>query len=120
FAAIDVFLAVRNEGQNPVPTVLGDTYYTLDYCHSKDTEEHRRIRTAWNQIIQKGSELGKRGTDAHDSYRQWVKKRVHEIKLPFHGTPSNEEVVEFQTAPLENTSKKEFFETSNKRAKVEE
>jgi hypothetical protein len=33
FAAIDVFLAVRNERQNPVPTVLADTYYTLNCCH---------------------------------------------------------------------------------------
>jgi hypothetical protein len=33
FAAIDVFLAVRNERRNPVPTVLADTYYTLHCCH---------------------------------------------------------------------------------------
>ncbi|WJX29868.1 hypothetical protein P8452_18467 [Trifolium repens] len=241
FAAIDIFLAVKNEGRNPVPTVLADTYYTLDFCHmhknnrkkiicclpalyvwlithifhsglralcpivdfmqcsveskskddwanyltdlnertvrwypnwrevnmviyrcgtfpnvplmgtkgcinynpslalrqlcysimdspekdlslttpfivhginNKDIEEHRRIRAAWKKITHKGSELGKRSTDAHDRYRQWVKNRVCEIKLPFRGSPSieqeipeptpgtNEEVGEFETTLL--------------------
>ncbi|MCH95998.1 hypothetical protein A2U01_0016981 [Trifolium medium] len=33
FAAIDVFLAVRNQGHNPVPAVLADTYCVLNSCH---------------------------------------------------------------------------------------
>ncbi|RDX73470.1 hypothetical protein CR513_46925, partial [Mucuna pruriens] len=33
--AIDVFLASRGRGKNPVTTVLANTYYTIHYCHEK-------------------------------------------------------------------------------------
>ncbi|RDX68676.1 hypothetical protein CR513_52308, partial [Mucuna pruriens] len=31
-AAVDVLLAVKEKNENPVPALLADTYYTLNYC----------------------------------------------------------------------------------------
>ncbi|XP_061373469.1 uncharacterized protein LOC133315816 [Gastrolobium bilobum] len=35
FAAIDVFFARKFRGENPVPAILADVYYTLNFCHEK-------------------------------------------------------------------------------------
>jgi len=35
YAAIDVFLAYRDNGENPTYVVLADVYYTLNYCYEK-------------------------------------------------------------------------------------
>lgn len=35
YAAIDVFLAYRDNGENPTYAVLADVYYTLYYCYEK-------------------------------------------------------------------------------------
>ncbi|XP_004514576.1 uncharacterized protein [Cicer arietinum] len=39
----------------------------------------------------KGKVLGRRSCSTKEPYQQWVKKRVREIKLPFHITPSNDQ-----------------------------
>ncbi|XP_073222404.1 uncharacterized protein [Cicer arietinum] len=36
FMAIDVFLAYKHRGENPVPAVLADIYCTLDFRHEKE------------------------------------------------------------------------------------
>ncbi|XP_004514955.1 uncharacterized protein, partial [Cicer arietinum] len=51
----------------------------------------RRISRAWESIIRKGKVLGCRGCSTKEPYQQWVKKRVQEIKLPFHSAPSNDQ-----------------------------
>lgn len=33
--AIDVFMARKFKGENPVPAVLADVYYTLNFCHER-------------------------------------------------------------------------------------
>ncbi|KAJ1437370.1 hypothetical protein SESBI_03698 [Sesbania bispinosa] len=34
-ASIDIFLAQKSRGENPVPAVLADVYHTLNYCYVK-------------------------------------------------------------------------------------
>ncbi|XP_004513799.1 uncharacterized protein [Cicer arietinum] len=36
FTAIDIFLAYKHRGENPIPTILADIYYTLDFLHQKE------------------------------------------------------------------------------------
>ncbi|RDX89677.1 hypothetical protein CR513_28561, partial [Mucuna pruriens] len=39
--AIDIFLAKRNKGENPVIAVLADTYCTINYCCEKNMKSLR-------------------------------------------------------------------------------
>ncbi|RDX57798.1 hypothetical protein CR513_62938, partial [Mucuna pruriens] len=33
--AIDVFMKIKEKNENPIPALLGDTYYTLNYCRGR-------------------------------------------------------------------------------------
>ena len=35
-AAIEVFFAFKTRAENPVTTILADTYIALDQCHSRE------------------------------------------------------------------------------------
>ncbi|KAJ1406314.1 hypothetical protein SESBI_25240 [Sesbania bispinosa] len=163
-ASIDIFLAQKSRGENPVPAVLADVYHTLNYCYVKKgkrilcclpalyvwltahifdrklevikngpkhwqvsmkvqfggihdgrkyksmdpikTEELRRVRQAWDNIIRKGKELGVRSCGTTESYHQWVKNRVVEVKLPFSVTLLLEEDISLPS-PIDNEELKE-------------
>ncbi|RDY10068.1 hypothetical protein CR513_05473, partial [Mucuna pruriens] len=40
-AAIDVFMAVKEKNENPIPPLLRDTYYTLNYCRGRQGKSLR-------------------------------------------------------------------------------
>ncbi|XP_061359319.1 uncharacterized protein LOC133303421 [Gastrolobium bilobum] len=43
----------------------------------------KRVRDAWDKVIQKGKELRIKSCGVQDSYQQWVRCRAQEVKLPF-------------------------------------
>lgn len=54
--------------------------------HDGDTmhqELLRRIIRSWKMMHTKGSELGTKNATTKESYTQWVKKMVQQVKLPF-------------------------------------
>jgi hypothetical protein len=48
-----------------------------------DTEMLKRIRRAWGKVIYKHNESGPKSCSPDELYKEWVKNRVPEIKLPF-------------------------------------
>ncbi|MCH93682.1 hypothetical protein A2U01_0014634 [Trifolium medium] len=56
------------------------------------TKELRRNCQAWDRvIIKKGQELGKRSCGANNVYRNWLEKRVENIKFPYQSSIVEEE-----------------------------
>ncbi|WJX58781.1 hypothetical protein P8452_44198 [Trifolium repens] len=47
------------------------------------TEMLKRIRRAWGKVIYKHIESGLKSCSPYELYKEWVKNRVAEIKLPF-------------------------------------
>jgi hypothetical protein len=47
------------------------------------TEMLKRIRRAWGKVIYKHNESGLKSCSPDELYKEWVKNRVAEIKLPF-------------------------------------
>ncbi|KAJ1400744.1 hypothetical protein SESBI_29287 [Sesbania bispinosa] len=91
----------------------GGKYKSMDPIQ---TEELRRVRQAWDNIIRKSKELGVRSCGTTESYRQWVRNRAMEVKLPFFVTiPVDEET----SVPIP-TDNEELKEVKVKLTRVEE
>ncbi len=81
----------------------------------KDKRMLDRIHQAWRKVTSKGKDLGRRSCGAKDSYKQWVRDRVEQIKLPFQ-EPDPSDQQETDTVLEENEEMKEL---KGKLAKVE-
>ena len=57
--------------------------FVFFYKDGNYIEMIRKIQNAWKKVTRKGRELGVRSYAARATYRQWVKDRVQEVKLPF-------------------------------------
>ncbi|XP_027368455.1 uncharacterized protein LOC113874431 [Abrus precatorius] len=68
----------------------------------------QKARNAWAKVVRKGKELGVRSCAAKASYRQWVKERVQEIKLPFKDPSTSQESEPSNPEPFENEEVKEL------------
>ncbi|RDX85504.1 hypothetical protein CR513_33290, partial [Mucuna pruriens] len=44
-AVVDTFLAKRDKGENPIIAILGNTYYSLNYCYVKNGKALRCCTT---------------------------------------------------------------------------
>ncbi|XP_020205173.1 spindle pole body component 110-like [Cajanus cajan] len=85
---------------------------------SKDLDMLNRIRHAWDRVIKKGRELGKRSYTVEGSYHQWLCERVKKVKLPFRSSvPVIEETKIQDPMSLEEIEelKKELEESKNEK-----
>ncbi|WJX45870.1 hypothetical protein P8452_32719 [Trifolium repens] len=55
----------------------------VDNMGAKDHAMLQKVIRAWGTINKKGSDWKNRVGASKETYRQWVKKRVQEVKLPF-------------------------------------
>ncbi|XP_020208535.1 uncharacterized protein LOC109793476 [Cajanus cajan] len=88
------------------------------YEMSKDLDMLNRIRRAWDRVIKKGRELGKRSYTVEGSYHQWLCERVKKVKLPFRSSvPVIEETTIQDPMSLEEIEelKKELEKSKNEK-----
>ncbi|XP_027368372.1 uncharacterized protein LOC113874345 [Abrus precatorius] len=82
--------------------------FVVYYEDGNFTELIQKARNAWARVVRKGKELGVRSCAAKASYRQWVKVRVQEIKLPFKDPGTSQESEPSNPEPFENEEVKEL------------
>ncbi|XP_027337271.1 uncharacterized protein LOC113850964 [Abrus precatorius] len=82
--------------------------FIVYYEDGNFTELIRKARNAWARVVRKGKELGVRRCVAKASYRQWVKERIQEIKLPFKDPGTFQKSESSNPEPFENEEVKEL------------
>jgi chromosome segregation ATPase len=85
-------LAIRQFGYPMVSKPQDEAVdgFILHDMGASDPGMLKRIIQSWEKVNKKGSELRKRGNAAPESYTQWVKERVKQIKLPFDIIPPSQ------------------------------
>ncbi|XP_061338461.1 uncharacterized protein LOC133285268 [Gastrolobium bilobum] len=111
-------LALRQLGypMKEAPTEDMTISFLLYDLSPENTTMIKRVRNAWDKVVRKGKELGVRSCDCKENYRQWVKDRVKEVKLPFQ-TPVT--LVVSKTPILEPIEDEEVKEVKARLMKVE-